>query len=191
MMLRAAFVPPEEVVEELRALAGRLGSLPGVHPVPADRLDVRIAAMGNVAEKDARSLARKIESWSGLAALPEMRWQGVQVQPNGDVGVCLVGDVAGLRDVVRAVGVCAEKVHVFVDRRSFSPMLVVATVDEQQPGSRVGSALAGMGDWTGGSWTVAEVALIRIRWLAGHDVSEIVERVPIPTQPTAAQPEQV
>lgn len=191
MMLRAAFVPPAEVVEELRALAGRLGSLPGVHPVPSDRLDVRIAGMGNVAEEDARHLARKIETWSGVAALPEMRWQGVQLQPNGEVGVFLVGDVAGLTEIARAVGVCAEKVHVYVDRRAFSPMLTVATVDEQQPGSRVGSALAGMGDWVGGSWTVDEVALIRIRWFAGQAVSEIVERVPIPTQPVVAEPEQV
>lgn len=180
MMLRTAFVPPADAVEELRALAGRVGVLPGVHPLPVDRLDVRIAGMGNVSELDARRLAGRIETWAGVDVLPEVQWSGVQLQPNGDIGVALTGDVEGLREVVRAVGQCAERVYVYVDRRAFQPMVVIASVDEQQPGSRVGSALERLADWSGGSWTAVDVALIRIRWFAGEAVSEILERVPIP-----------
>ncbi|MCX6402141.1 MAG: hypothetical protein NTX33_19690 [Propionibacteriales bacterium] len=182
MMLRTAFIPPADAVEELRALAGRVGVLPGVHPLPADRFDVRIAGMGNVSDLDARRLASRIETWVGVEVLPEVQWSGVQLQPNGDIGVVLSGDVSGLRDIVRGVGECAERVHVYVDRRAFQPLAVIATVDEQQPGSRVVSALERLTSWTGGSWTAVDVALIRIRWFAGQAVSEIVERVPIPVR---------
>lgn len=180
MMLRAAFVPPEEAVEELRALAGRLGFLPGVHPLPIDRLDIRIAWMGNVDAVDAVKLAGKFEEWSGVDVLPEVRWSGVRLEPNGDVGVGLAGDLDRVAEVARAVGLSAEKVNVYVDRRAFAPVAIVATMDAQQPGSRVASALAGMSDVGGMPWTVSEIALIRIRWFAGQAVSEVVERIPIP-----------
>ncbi|MFW6866634.1 2'-5' RNA ligase family protein [Nocardioides sp. CPCC 206347] len=179
-MLRAAFVPPEEAVEELRALAGRFGFLPGVHPLPLDQLDIRIARLGNLHAADAVKLADRFQEWPGVDVLPEVRWSGVHLEPNGDVGVGLAGDLDRLAEVARAVGLSAEKVNVYVDRRAFVPVAIAATMDEQRPGSRVGSALAGMSDVGGTPWTMSEVALIRIRWFAGQEASEVVERIPIP-----------
>lgn len=185
MMLRAAFVPPEEAVEELRALSGRLGLLPGVHAAPSDRLDLPIAGLGNVAAEDVVRLADRIEAWSGLDVLPEVHWSGVRLEPNGEVAVGIAGDLDGLAEVARAVGTCAEKLHVYIDRRAYRPAAVIATVDAQQPGSRVASALSGLSDWVGGSWTAVDVALLRIRWFAGEPISEVVEWIPIPTKAVA------
>ncbi|WP_182379943.1 hypothetical protein [Nocardioides sp. WS12] len=179
MMLRVAFVPPDEVVEELRALSGRLGMLPGVRSAPNDRLDVPIASLGNVSRADTAQLARRIAASAGPETLPQVGLSGVHLQPDGDIGITVTGDVTGLYGIAGAVGKSAERIHVYIDRRAFRPLLVVAQIDEQKPGSRVEPTLARMEDWTCMSWTVADVALIQIRWHMGLPFSEIVEFVPI------------
>lgn len=185
MILRAAFVPPEEAVEELRAISGRIGMLPGVHAAPTDRLDLPIAGLGNLSAKDAVRLADNFEAWQGVDVLPEVHWSGIRLEPNGEVVVGVGGDLDGLAEVARAVGKCAERVHVYVDRRAYRPVAVIATMDPQQPGSRVASALSGLDDWVGVSWTAVDVALLRIRWFGGEPVSEVVEWIPIPTRAEA------
>lgn len=179
MMLRVAFVPPDDVVEELRALSGRLSALPGVRSAPGDRLDVPIASLGNVSKADADELARRIAASTGPATLPQVGLARVHLQPDGDVGVDVTGDVTGLYEIAGAVGKSAEKIHVYIDRRAFRPSLIVAQIDPQKPGSRVESTLARMDGWTGMSWTVTDVALIQIRWYAGLPFSEIIQFVPI------------
>ncbi len=183
MMLRAAFVPPESAVVELRVLAGRLSVLPGVRPEPPERLDVRIAGLGNVVEGDARRLAEAIERELRLPEPPVVRCAGVRLLDSGEVVVDLTGDVETLRSTVRALGKAAERVNLYVDRRSFRAAIVVATVEAQRPGSRVAAALAGAAGWEGSDWAVSEVALLKTRWGAGHPGNDLLGVVPIIADP--------
>lgn len=181
MMLRAAFVLPETVVEELRALAGRLGALPGVRPEHGDQLDVRIALLGNVLADDAQRLAEAVAHELASVAVPVVRMGALEVRPDGDVAVGLTGDVDLVADVARTVGRAAERIHLYVDRRSFQPAVVVASLGAQRPGSRVASVVGTIRPADVGSWPLGEIALVRTRWFAGGAVSEVVEQVPIGT----------
>lgn len=181
MMLRAAFVLPDTVVEELRALTGRICVLPGIRPEPTEHLDVRVALLGNVGSEDAHALAAAVERELARVVVPVARFGGIEVRPDGDVAVTLCGDVDVLGDVARTVGTVAERIHVYVDRRSFRPAVVVASLGPQRPGSPVVRALEAVAPVQGAAWPVADVALIRTRWLAGAAVSEVFERAPIGT----------
>lgn len=179
MMLRAAFVLPGTVVEELRTLAGRLGALPGVRAEHCDHLDVRIALLGNVLADDARRLADAVAHELATVAVPVVRTGDLEVRPDGDVAIGLLGDIDVLADVARTVGRAAERIHIYVDRRSFQPAVVVASLGTQRPGSRVASFVGAIRPADVGAWPLDEIALIRTRWFAGGAVSEVVERAPI------------
>ncbi|TQK69850.1 hypothetical protein [Nocardioides sp. SLBN-35] len=180
MMLRAAFVPPTEAVERLRALGGRLAQLPGVLPVETSRVDVPIAALGNVVEHDAGRFAGVLAEC--LSDLPPVvvRPVGVEVT-GGDVTVFLDGDLATLATVARAVGTAAERVHVYVDRRGFRPAVVIASIAAVRPGSPLDRMLSGpdvLGELADADWPVAQVDLIRTRWFGGEARAETAYRIP-------------
>lgn len=183
MMLRAAFVPSEPAVAELRVLAGRLSMLPGVRPEPPERLDVRIAGLGNVVEGDARRLAEAIVRAVQLPAAPVVRFAGVRLLEGGEVVADLAGEVDVLRTTVRAIGKAAERVNLYVDRRAFRAAVVVATVEEQRPGSRVAAAVAGAASWEGSEWPAGEVALLRTRWGGTGPANEVLGVVPLVEDP--------
>lgn len=181
MMLRAAFALPDPVVEDLRRVAGRLSVLPGVRPSQAVGLDVRVADLGNIVAEDARKLAASVEKEFAQATAPVLRVTGVEVASRGSVALTLGGDVEVLRQMARAVSLAAERTNLYVDRRMFRPAVVVASLDEQRPGSRVVAALEGIEPPAVADWSVTELVLVRTRWGAGGAAGEVFERVPIGT----------
>ncbi|TNM37319.1 2'-5' RNA ligase family protein [Nocardioides albidus] len=180
MMLRAAFVPPEEAVEQLRALGGRLAQLPGISAVGPGRVDVPIAGLGNVVEADASRFAGVLAEC--LSDIPPVAVRAAGVELAGEeVTVRLDGDVATLAAVARAVGTAAERVNVYIDRRGFRPAVVVGSVASTRPGSPLDRMLSGPGVLCGLAmepWPVAEVALIRTRWFGGEARAETAYRIP-------------
>lgn len=186
MMLRAAFALPEPVVEDLRRVAGRLSVLPGVRPSQAVALDVRVADLGNIVEADARSLAASVSRQFAQTAAPLPRATGVEVSPRGSVALTLGGDVETLRAMATAVGLAAERINLYVDRRSFRPEVVVASLDQQRPGSRVAAALEAIEPPVTEDWSIHELVLVRTRWGAAGGAAEVFERVPIGTGSGAA-----
>lgn len=181
MMLRAAFALPDPVVEDLRRVAGRLSVLPGVRPSQAVGLDVRVADLGNIVAEDARKLAASVEKEFAQTTAPVLRVTGVEVASRGSVALTLGGDVEVLRQMARAVSLAAERTNLYVDRRMFRPAVVVASLDEQRPGSRVVAALEGIEPPAVADWSVTELVLVRTRWGAGGAAGEVFERVPIGT----------
>lgn len=181
MMLRAAFALPDPVVEDLRRVAGRLGVLPGVRPSQAAGLDVRVADLGNLVAEDARGLAASVAREFAQTPAPVLRVTGVEVAPQGGVALTLGGDVDVLRQMARAVGLAAERTNLYVDRRTFRPAVVVASLDEQRPGSRVVATLEGIEPPAVPDWSITELVLVRTRWGATGAASEVFERVAIGT----------
>ena len=86
MMLRAAFVPPDEVLDELRGL-GRHLSLPGVQLASRDALDVPVAKFGNVSSADVGRLARRLRERVADEPAPIVRFAGVELDASGDVEI--------------------------------------------------------------------------------------------------------
>ncbi|MBM0126437.1 2'-5' RNA ligase family protein [Pimelobacter simplex] len=180
MMLRAAFVPPPEAVDRLRALGGRLTQLPGIRSVEPSRVDVPIAGLGNVLDRDAGRFAGVLAEC--LSDLPPVvvHPAGVEVT-GGDVTVVLDGDTGTLAAVARAVGTAAERIHVYVDRRGFRPAVVVASAASAPAGSPLHRMLSGpevLGDLVDTTWPVAQVDLVRTRWFGGEARAETAYRIP-------------
>lgn len=177
MMLRAAFLPPDDALAELRAVVGRLSLLPGVRPEPQEALDVRVAGFGNVVRADVEVLTRALVTRLPVHA-PVVRFAGLSLTEDREVAVGLSGEVDELTAVARAVGTAAESVNLYIDRRRFRPQMVVATVEPQPPGSRVEAVLASLAHWEGSDWAVAGIALAKTRWLAGRTDSQDLGFVP-------------
>lgn len=173
MMLRAAFVPPTEAVERLRALGDRLARLPGVEAVEPGRVDVPIAGLGNMVEEDARRFTGLLAEC--VSDLEPILVRPVAVEARGeDVTVRLDGDLDALVEVARAVGIAAQGVRVFIDRRAFWPAVVVGS--GSLAGIRTGAD--GLGELAGTSWLVEDVDLVRTRWFAGKARAETAYRIP-------------
>ena len=184
MLLRLAFVPPDDAIEGLRALGSRLAAeQPGVQPVPPGLIDVPNAALGNVMDRDAKALAAAMEEQLRLPAAIDVEDAGCEQRDNGDIVVRLGGDVDGLLDAARRIGEAAARVQLYIDRRAFRPGVVTATTDERRACSPLDRMLADLaaeaGAWTGLRWAIDDVALIRTRWVAGSPQSEIVDWVPL------------
>ena len=121
-------------------------------------------------------------AWSALATT----WTGVEVSASGTVALTLGGDVETLRAMATAVGLAAERINLYVDRRTFRPEVVVASLDEQRPGSRVVAALEAIEPPAAEDWSIHELVLVRTRWGASGAAAEVFERVPIGTGSGAA-----
>lgn len=182
MMLRAAFVPPDEAMEQLRALGVRLAQLPGIGAVEPSRIDVPIAGLGNVVDDDVRRFAGILaECLSDLEPVV-VRPDAVEVRGE-DVTVRLDGDLDALSAVARAVGIAAQGIRVFIDRRRFQPAVVVGSVAGAGADSVLGrNAAEVLGELAGATWAVEDVDLIRTRWFGGLARAATVFRVPFGTQ---------
>ena len=171
MMMYAALVPPDPVLEELRDLVGKLSRL-GVQPVPADRLYLLVARFGNLTEDIGMRLADALDE--GLAELPPavVWFSAPRIEETGDVVVDIHGEVERMLDISRAVPRVAEKMKLYVDRRVFHPELVVG---QCAPGPRTAAVeqhLDGSGDWSSQVWAADGVCLVRTRWQGGEALSE-------------------
>jgi hypothetical protein len=173
MLLRAAFVPPPEAVERLCALGDRLARLPGVRPVEPDRVDVPIAGLGNLVERDAHRFAGLLAEC--LSDLEPIVVRPVAVEVLGeDVTVRLDGDLPALSEVARAVGIAAQGIRVLVDRRAFRPAVVVGSGTP----AGIGPGTDVLGELAGTAWLVEDVDLVRTRWHAGEARAETAYRIP-------------
>lgn len=172
MMLRAAFVPPEPVLHELREVSSRLGVLAGLRSSPPDRLDVPVAGFGNVTETDLRRLRALLATRLADEPAPIVRFAGIDVDQDGDVLVPLIGDVEQLMSISRLVAQLAARVNLYVDRRRFRPALPIATLTRPTTGSAVPGLVRATPAWTGMEWEAAGVSLIRTRWFAGGAICE-------------------
>lgn len=186
MMVRAAFVPPDDVLEELRGLTGRLARLPRVHPAPAHRIDVPVAGLGNVQHADLRRLASAVEDALRPQAPPVVRCAGVRQLPTGELVAPLEGDLDALAAVVAGLGRAAERVHLYIDRRSYRPHVVLGSVNVE-PG-RAGSPGLAIDDWASSSWLVDDIGLLRTSWAGDEPSSEPVAWVPIGGRDEAPAP---
>ncbi|HWI44386.1 MAG TPA: hypothetical protein VNS81_12265 [Nocardioides sp.] len=160
MMLRAAIIPPDEVLQELR----RAGGSP--RQSATDVWDVQVAGFGNVSEADARRLGRVLAD--ELAAVPApVMWFTAPRLEDGEIIAPLEGQVEEMAELARIVHRLASSVNLYVDRRRFRPVLTMASLeasDGAQPPAPAAVPRTASPTWAGMPWEAGGVSLVRTRW---------------------------
>lgn len=186
MHLRAAIVPPEHALDQLREVTRPVSLVPGVTALPTKSLDVPVTAFGNLTPTDGRRLAALLRETLEGAEAPVVRFAGlVEAAAPNEIAVGIVGEVEPLVELARYVPEAAEQLRLYVDRRRFRLALPVLSVADEAPVGMLRSAVASVRDWTGAPWAVPGLALLRTRWVGGRAESEdfdlirMVERSPL------------
>lgn len=157
MQLHAAMVPPPSVledaltaartiylkpeaapkktgmVERLRQRQGPVAAAPAatLSVVASSEAFVRVARLGNVTAEDARVLARALDELAATWPAPVVHVAELAIDLSDThlvVNARLGGDVNGLTDVFRGFNEAAKAQRFFLDRRSFRPEFMVASV---------------------------------------------------------------
>lgn len=159
MMLRAAIIPPDEVLQELRRAGG------SARESETDVWDVQLAGFGNVSEADARRLGRVLAD--ELAAVPApVTWFTAPRLEDDEVVAPLEGQVEEMADLARIVHRLASSVNLYVDRRRFRPVLTMASLEASDGARPVPASVPRTASptWAGMPWEAGGVSLVRTRW---------------------------
>ena len=167
MLLRAAIVPPQEVLDEVGAVARALALVPGVTAVPHSDLDIHVTGFGNLTPPDAVRLAESLASALEGAEAPVVRFAGLVVSGTTEIALQLAGDVEPLADLARFVSEAAEGLNIYVDRRRYRPALPIVSVADDVSAPMLQSAVRHQQSWTGQDWPVPGLALLRTAWVKG------------------------
>jgi 2'-5' RNA ligase len=175
MLLRAAAVPTTEAREHVAALVESVVAPgKGVTPIPADRLQVVVAQFGNLPNEEVPRLASTMaESMPDLLPAPTLRIAGgaiVEERSHRVVVARMTGDVERLLQLATDVGVVAATRRLYVDRRSFQPVLQVAELDPAAPAESATGLLSALEGYEGPAWTLEGLSLMRGKW-AGAEAS--------------------
>jgi 2'-5' RNA ligase len=184
VIIRAAIVPPPEVVAELAAATAELRGVPGVQAVPVDQLDIPVTAFGNLVPADVDRVADLLSAAFEGAEGPVVRFAGMSISDDPgrrdgagrvalDTG--LAGDVDPVADLAKFVPEAVARMGLFLDRRRFRPAMAFATADPQA--SQLSAVLDRRASWVGSEWSVPGLSLIRIHYVQGGSRHEEYDRI--------------
>lgn len=179
---------PEPVVQPAEehgsGLLGRFGrrradvevdAQPMLEHVPMSQLLLPVTAFGNLTVQDAERLAGAIASAAADWHAPEVCIAGgtaLDFPGDWSVWAKIAGDVDGLLAVARGVTQSVESLGFFVDRRTFRPMMSVATVTPATTGPFLQQVVDALEEYRGATWA-ADVVLLRETFVGA--VAEMVE----------------
>ncbi|MHC3469192.1 RNA 2',3'-cyclic phosphodiesterase [Streptomyces sp. 7R007] len=165
MRLFAAVLPPEEAAEELAAAVAGLKDLPGADGLRwtgREGWHLTLAFYGEVAEDVVPDLSARLERAAGRSEPPTLALRGGGQFGHGRaLWVGAQGDVAALRLLAGRAEAAARKAGVPMgEHRRYKPHLTVArsrnAVDHRP-------YVQALGDFTGRTWTVSDLVLVRSR----------------------------
>lgn len=180
MLLKAAFVPPEPVRDELAWLTGEIQRLvPGA--VPARRGHwLGVTAFGNVTAPDAVRIENTLQdAFGGVEDAPVVRFEQVFLTPDGSIRVGMAGDVDLLVALARVIPVVVARLDLYVDRRAFWPGMELCRLVPSAKQAEADRHLALLRGWAGSAWEASALGLMR---QTGDTVSvhSLVEIGPVP-----------
>jgi len=189
---------PEEVSPRrgfLRRGAGRANGSPGRSDVatsatasgqllmlPPAVMSLPIAGFGNVTSADAIRLADALQTAAAGTPGVTVRIAGgtaLEFSEDRNVWARLEGDVDGLRSMARDVTQVVEQHGFFVDRRRFRPMLCVGTVTAATTAPFLEDVVAALEDFSGESWVVDQVWLLKAFYGNQSTGFEVVDQFPL------------
>lgn len=185
MRLSAAVLPPEPALRELVDVVRSAGpDSPELDPVPVESMCVPISSFGNVARRDAVSLARVLAEAAATWPCPKLYFAGgTALEWRGDFSVWakLDGDVDALAAVGRGVPAAVQRLGFFVDRRKFRPWLSVGEITDVTTAPYLERLVQALEELRGQPWELSELCLLhRLPVEPGErEQFEILERLPL------------
>jgi 2'-5' RNA ligase len=209
MRLFAAIVPPftarkalRETVRAVRpdgagssapkrGLLGRRGGQPALTDgasndelvVPAlEQMYLPITHFGNVTLGDSVHLRNALRSEAQGWGQPTVHFAGggaLEFPGDESVWAKLDGDLDNLNIIGRGVPHIVQRLGFFVDRRQFRPWLSVGTITETTTAPYLEGLVAALDGFTGESWTIETVTLMKRLPEEGNDAFEPMEEMPL------------
>ena len=206
MLIHGAIVPPRAVLEAVdavvrsvpvplegaaapasKSLRGRLGrhradraEVPVMlEHVPVDEMRLPVTGFGNLTIPDAQRVSEVIREAAAEWAPATVRLAGgaaLEFPDDWSVWARIEGDLDGLMTIGRGVPHAVERLGFFVDRRTFRPMLSVATVTRQTTGPFLQDVVDALEAFRGEEWPV-ELTLLRESFVEGRTEFTEVERI--------------
>jgi len=189
---------PEELSPRrgfLRRGAGRGNGAPGrsdeatssaaseqLHFLAPTGMSLPIAGFGNVTSADAIRLGDALQAAAAGTSGATVRIAGgtaLEFSEDRNVWARLEGDVDGLRSMARNVTQVVEQHGFFVDRRRFRPMLCVGTVTAATTAPFLEAVVAALEGFSGESWVVDHVWLLKAFYGDQSKGFEVVDRFPL------------
>ena len=99
--------------------------------VPSTETFIRLARLGNVTANDARGLARALREFAATWPSPVVHVAELDIELSDTqlvINAQLGGDIDGLRDIFGGFNNAAKAQRFFLDRRSFRPEFIVASI---------------------------------------------------------------
>jgi 2'-5' RNA ligase len=147
--------------------------------LPVDEMRLPVTGFGNLTTHDAQRVSEVIREAAAEWVPATVRFAGgtaLDFPDDWSVWARLEGEVDGLNDVGRGVPKAVERLGFFVDRRSFRPMLSVATVTRQTTGPFLQDVVDALDAFRGEEWPV-EVSMLRESVVEGRTELTEVERI--------------
>jgi 2'-5' RNA ligase len=164
----AAVLPPQ--TDQLTRLA-------------AARMHIPITTFGNLTGVDTKLLARELREAVATWQRPELCLTGgAALHFPGDkaVWVRLGGQVDELHAMATEIPKLVQRLSLFVDRRSYRPMLSVGTITDTTTGPYLEQLVAALEGFQGMTWTQDTISLMHGQPDAGRDEPfEELERMPL------------
>jgi 2'-5' RNA ligase len=169
MLLRVAARPPAEAREHLAAAVhAAVAPGQGVTPIPADRLHVVVAQLGNIQSEEVPRLSSTLsEAMPDLGSAPTLRVAGGSVAEERSYHVVvagMAGEVDRFKELARDVGVVVSTRRLYIDRRRFQPVIPVAALDPGAPADAATGLLSALASYEGPTWTLAGLTIMRGSW---------------------------
>jgi 2'-5' RNA ligase len=155
----------------------------GLTPLPVGRMTLHVTRFGYVEPEAAARLQATLEH-------DALDWDPLTVHVTGEaqmggqdelLHLSLGGDVGGLRGLFREVTESARKAGFMLDRRSFVPMVPVATLDEAVSDEALAILVEGLDGFSGMSWQVEELTLARLGFGPADAEVQVVAGIPVGT----------
>jgi len=150
--------------------------------LPPTGMSLPIAGFGNVTAADAIRLAGALQAAAASTPGVTVRIAGgtaLEFSEDRNVWARLEGDVDGLRSMARDVTQVVEQHGFFVDRRRFRPMLCVGTVTAATTAPFLETVVAALEDFSGESWVVDQVWLLKAYYGNQSTGFEVVDQFPL------------
>ena len=145
-------------------------------------MSLPIAGFGNVTSADAIRLADALQTAAAGTPGVTVRIAGgtaLEFTDDRNVWARLAGDVDGLRSMAREVTQVVEQHGFFVDRRRFRPMMCVGSVTAATTGPFLETVVAALDEFSGESWVVDQVWLLKAFYANDSAGFEVVDQFPL------------
>lgn len=156
-----------------------------LHRLLTHRMSVPLTTFGNLTRVDSELIAEALRREAAAWPRPSL-WLGggtaLEFPGDRSVWAGLGGDVAGLEAIAKDVPRVAQRLSLYVDRRTFRPWLALGTITDTTTAPYLEDLVAALEAFRGTTWTQDAVSLLAGQPEGGHNEPfEELERIPLVT----------